>query len=365
MKILRIAADLYPSMVGGIPIHVHEMSKAQAIMRHDVTVFTSKVNGELEREKRDGYEIRRFRPIVKVFGNSITLNMFRDILNEKEDYDVIHAHSHLFFTTNISALVSMLGSPPLVITNHGLVSQTSPSWLSKLYNVTLGKWTFNKADRIICYTEDEKKELTNLGVNPIIRVIHNGIDTHLFSPNKEKENLILWVGRFIPGKGVEYLIEAFSILSKKYYDLKLLLIGDGPKKGDILEKAKKLGVREKISTISFVPNDKMPTIYRKSKVFVLPSLSEGFPRTILEAMSCEVPVVSTDLPQIRNLISDCGFLVPEKNPVALVEAIDRLLSDEDLRNKFGVNGRKKVKKNYNWQETVEKTVELYKECMCA
>lgn len=364
MKILRIAPDLYPSVMGGIPIHVHEMSKAQAGMGHDVTVFSSRVNGELEREQRDGYEIRRFKPIVKVFGNSIMLNMFRCLLNEKKDYDVIHAHSHLFFTTNLSALIRKMDSSPLIITNHGLISQTPPIWFSELYNATLGKWTFNNADSVICYTIEEKDKLIDIGVKSTIRVIHNGINSRLFSPTEEEENLILWVGRFLPGKGVEYLIEAFSILSKNHSGLKLLLVGDGPQKRGILEKAVNLGVRDKISIKSFVPNEEMPTIYRGSKVFVLPSLSEGVPRTILEAMSCEVPVVSTDLPQIRGLVSDCGFMVPRKDPVALAEAVDRLLSDESLRKKFGINGRDKIKRNYTWQETVENTVELYKECVC-
>lgn len=361
MKILRIAADLYPSAIGGLAIHAYEMSKAQANMGHDVTVFTSRAKGELEREKKDGYEIRRFRHIVKIFGNSLMFNIFKSLLKEKDNYDVIHAHSHLYFTTNLSALLRRIGSSPLIITNHSLISHTSPKWFSDLYNTTLGKWTYDIADSIICYNVQEKKKLINIGVKSNIRVIHNGINPQLFSPNKENENLILWVGRFVPRKGVEYLIKAFSILSKNHSDLKLLLVGDGPQKRGVLEKAKKLGVRDKISTISFVPNEKMPAIYRRSKVFVLPSLSEGVPRTILEAMSCEVPIVSTHLPQMKNLVSDCGFLVPKKNPVALAEAVDRLLSYEDLRKEFGNNGRNKVKKNYTWQDTVEKTVELYKE----
>lgn len=362
MKILRIVTNLYPSKVGGVQIHAHEMSKAQAIMGHDVTVFTSKFNGELEREEKDGYEIRRFKPTMNVFGNKITLNMFRDILNEKDDYDVIHAHSHLFFTTNLGAICRRIGSSPLIITNHGLISLTTPIWFSDLYNATLGKWTFNKADIIICYNIEEKKKLINIGVKSDIRVIHNGINSQLFYPGKENENIILWVGRFLPGKGVEYLIEAFSILSKNHSELKLLLVGDGPQKRVILERANKLGVRDKISTESFIPNEKMPSIYRRSKIFALPSLSEGVPRTILEAMSCGVPVVSTDLPQLVDLVSDCGFLVPKRAPEALAEAVDRLLSDDALRKKFCINGRNKVKENYNWQDTVEKTIGLYQEC---
>jgi len=361
MEILRVAADLYPEVVGGYGLHIHEMSKVQAQMGHDVTVFTKKIDDEPNFEERHGYKIQRFEPNAEIFGNSITLNMVNDLHYKFDDYDVIHAHSHLFFPTNLSALLNRFKDTPLVITNHGLESQTPPLWVSKLYNETLGKWTFNSADVIISYSEEEKEKMRDLGITTDIEIIHNGINTDKFKPlnDVEKKNQILWVGRFLPGKGVRYLIEAFSLLKKEHDDLTLKLVGEGPLKKQIQEKAEDLGLRDSIILEGVIENEKMPKIYNESKVFALSSLTEGVPRTVLEALSCGTPVVSTDIPQISGIIDGCGYIVPQKNSEELGDQIGNLIKNEEKKKKFGDKGRKKIQKNYSWRETVEQTVDLY------
>jgi len=361
MEILRVAADLYPEVVGGYGLHIHEMSKVQAEMGHDVTIFTKKIDGEPDFEERHGYKIQRFKPNAEIFGNSITLNMLNDLHHDFGDFDIVHAHSHLFFPTNLSSFLRKIKETPLIITNHGLESQTPPLWVSELYNRTLGKWTFNSADAIISYTEEEKEKMRKLGIEPHIEVIHNGINTERFKPmdDVEKKNQILWVGRFLPGKGVRYLIEAFHFLKKNHNDLRFKMVGEGPIKDKMIEKSKELGIYEDITFEEFVPNEKMPEIYNESRVFALASLTEGVPRTVLEALSCGVPVVSTRLPQITDILDGCGSVVPQKDSNKLAKEISRILENEESIEDCGKQGRIKIKENYSWRDTVEKTVELY------
>lgn len=362
MKILRVVSDLYPAVVGGLGLHAHEMSKWQAKMGHEVTVYTSNVDGRPMQEFKDGYKILRFKPILKIGGNSFMPMLFFKLISTRNDFDIVHAHSHLFFSTNLCTLVRRLGSPPLVITNHGLISQTVPMWAHKIYIPTIAKWTFNFADKIICYTEEEKSMLKKLGIDSDkIVVIHNGIDTNMFFPcEKEKNNnQILWIGRFTLGKGVEYLIDAFNILVKKYSDFKLLMIGRGHLKERIEQKIQNLNLSKNVIIREFVPNSELPEIYQSSDVFVLPSLNEGVSRTILEAMSCGIPVVCTKLPQLVSVVNGCGLLVPVKDSQALAEGILKVVSNRDLSQEFGRNGRDKVVKNYSWEDTVKKTVQLY------
>ncbi|CAD6494696.1 MAG: D-inositol-3-phosphate glycosyltransferase [Candidatus Argoarchaeum ethanivorans] len=364
MKILRVVSDLYPSVVGGIGIHTHEMSKQQAKLGNEVTVYTSNTDGRPTQEYKDDYKIQRFKPILTIGGNSFIPMLFFKLFRTKNDFDIIHAHSHLFFSTNLCALVRRLGSPPLVITNHGLISQTVPRWVHKIYIPTIAKWTFKSADKIICYTENEKLLLVKLGIDSdMIAVIHNGTDTDIFAPReKEKDkNQILWIGRFTPGKGVEYLIDAFEILVKEYPDFKLLMIGRGPLKGNIEQMIRDLNLSKNIIMKEFVPNSKLPEIYQNSDVFVLPSLNEGVPRTILEAMACGIPVVCTKLPQLVDVVDGCGLLVPVEDSQALAEGISKIVFDRELAQKFGKNGRAKVVENYSWKDTVKKTVQLYEE----
>ncbi len=364
MKILRVVSDLYPVVVGGLGLHTHEMSKWQIKMGHEVTVYTSNTDGRQTHEYKDGYKIQRFKPILKIGGNSFMPTLFFKLIHTRNSFDIIHAHSHLFFSTNLCALVRKLGSPRLVITNHGLISQTVPLWVHKIYIPTIAKWTFKSADKIICYTEKEKSMLEKLGIDPDkILVIHNGTDTDTFVPcGKEKNNnQILWIGRFTPGKGVEYLIDAFNILLKEYPDFKLLMIGRGHLKENIEQKIRDLNLSKNIIIREFIPNSELPEIYQNSDIFVLPSLNEGVPRTILEAMACGIPVVCTELPQLVDVVDGCGLLVPVKDSQALAEGILRIISDRDLAQKFGRNGRDKVVENYSWEDTVKKTVQLYEE----
>lgn len=365
MKILRVVGDLYPFVVGGLEIHAHEMSKYQAILGHEVTVYTSNLDRRPIHEFKDGYNIIRYNNIIKLMGNSICPNLFFKLFNDRYDFDIIHAHSHLFFSTNLCALVRKFGSSPLVVTNHGLNSQTSPEWFQNLYTSTGAKWTIKAADKIICYTEPEKQQLIDLGINPKnIAVIHNGIDTDLFVPGKKNfhNNMkLLWIGRFHRGKGVDYLVDAFKLLINKYPNLKLLMVGRGTDRERIKEKIKYLKMDKYIELIDFVPNADIVKLYQRSSVFILPSLEEGVPRTILEAMSCGIPVVCSNLPQLVNIVSDGGFLVPAQDSEMLADRVSEILSNKILAKKMGENGRENVIRNYSWKDTVEKTIELYKE----
>ncbi|MCL0048583.1 glycosyltransferase, partial [Dehalococcoidia bacterium] len=220
IRILRVTSDLYPAVVGGIGVHAHEMSKEQVKLGHDVTVYTSGADGRPMREFKDGYKIIRFKSIMKLMGNTFMPGLLFKLMRAKNDFDIIHAHSHLYFSTNLCALVKKLGSPPLVITNHGLFSQTAPLPIQKIYIPTIARWTLRSADRVICYTTEEKTKLEEIGIDSAnIMVIHNGIDTKVFTPPEKRQgktsNQILWIGRFVSGKGVDCLISAFHILVRK------------------------------------------------------------------------------------------------------------------------------------------------------
>lgn len=365
MKILRVASDLYPSSVGGLGIHIHEMSKGQAFLGHDVTVYTNNPDDSPSEEFVDGYNVKRFKPLFELFGNAFCLSMFPSLVKNKSHFDIIHAHSHLFFTTNMCSILETLDpSVPFVVTNHGLIPASGPEWLYKVYIPTIGRFVFNSADRILCYTEEEKARLKQeAGVRSKISVIHNGINTDLFCPkkNKKQTNRLLWIGRFTKGKGLDYLIDAFSILSNRYPKLQLLLVGDGPEKNNILDKISKLGLENKVIIRDFCPNSEVCDMYNNSDIFILPSFEEGVPRTIMEAMACGVPVVCTGLPHLVEMIKDVGITVPVKDSNALADAVSEIYSNPKLAEQLGLNGRNKAIEKYSWNDTVLKTVELYEE----
>ncbi|MDO8873284.1 MAG: glycosyltransferase family 4 protein [Methanoregula sp.] len=364
MKILRVVSDLYPAVVGGIGIHAHQMSTSQARRGHEVTVLTLNQNKLTDNELINGYRVVRFPSYFTICGNSFAPGLILEILKRKRAVEIIHAHSHLFFSTNVCALARLFHSAPLIITNHGLISASAPAWLNTLYKHTFSRVTFHIADHIICYTPIEKENIVKLGIDSKkISVIHNGVDTTLFTPRVSEKTTgkkqILWVGRFVTGKGVEYLIEAFSQVSIKSPGTHLVLVGVGPEKPAIEERIKKLNLQSSVTFIDYLDNEKLPGIYKNSDVFVLPSLMEGVPRTILEAMACGIPVVTTNLPHLVSIIDGAGLVVPSKEPTLLSDAILTILEDTFLAEKMGQRGRKRIEQEYSWEDTVGKVLALY------
>lgn len=360
LRILRISTDVYPEVLGGGALHAHEMSALQAEFGHEVTVLTSDHGDDAlpRTEHRDGYTIQRFHEVANPLGNSVTPGLFRALRRLRSEYDVVHAHSHLYLSTNVAAALEHFGETPLVITNHGLFSQSAPEWFNRQYMRTLGRVTLNAADRILCYTETDEQRLRQFGISTPVSLIHNGVDCEQFSPTAESATPpeILFVGRLMETKGPDTLLEAFARLET---DARLRIVGEGPLETALKQQAEELDVGDRVTFSGRVPNDELPEVYARSAVFALPSSREGLPRTVLEALACGTPVVTSTLPQLQSLIDGVGVTVPEDDVDALASALDRLLSNPDLRSQFGDVGRKRVVEEYSWAETVRETTKTY------
>jgi glycosyltransferase involved in cell wall biosynthesis len=355
MRILRVAQNLYPEVPGGGTYHVHAMSRDQAAMGHDVTVLTVTGDESLpRREEQDGYTVVRRSPTVELLSNAISLGVAR-FLREADDFDVIHAHSHLYFSTNLAAMKRRLGDIPLAITNHGLYSQNAPEWLFDLYLRTGGRWTFNRADVIFCYTEEDKRRVREFGVDSRIEVVANGVDTERFTPDGPESELIdhdgpvvLYVGRLVEGKRPGDAVQAVSRLPDEL-DANLFVVGDGPLREKLERDA------DYVDFLGHVPYDEMPAIYRSGDVLLLPSRAEGLPRTVLEAFGSGTPVVSSHLEHTASIVREGGETAPVGDIAGYVNALQNVLPEGEL---LGQNGRKTVVEEFRWQETVEKTTQV-------
>lgn len=364
MNILRVVSDLYPFVVGGIGIHAHQMSRGQALRGNEVTVVTLRPDHHYCDEQDPGYTIIQVPVWFSLKGNSFAPRVFIEILKREKKADIIHTHSHLFFSTNLCVLIRIFSSVPLIITNHGLVSASAPAWLNRIYKSTISRLSFSVADHIICYTEMEKDEIVKMGIDSRkISVIHNGVDTSLFVPRPQDRGggkfQVLWVGRYVPGKDVKTLIEAFALLQKKKPDIHLVLVGEGPEKSRIETLIRKYNLESSVTLIDYIDNTDLPKIYNQSNLFVLPSLMEGVPRTILEAMACGVPVISTNLPHLAAIINGAGICIPPKEPSALADAMSFVLENGSLAEGMGERGRALIMNGYSWEDTVQKTLDLY------
>ncbi|WP_310736982.1 glycosyltransferase family 4 protein [Natranaeroarchaeum sulfidigenes] len=355
---------LYPDEVGGGNYHVHALSRDQASMGHEVTVL--KVSNDVDsvrREERNGYEVVYCPATVNLLKNEISIPAVRRILGARE-FDVIHAHSHFYFSTNIAALKRRLGDIPLAITNHSLYTQSAPERLFYYYLKTIGKWTFNSADVVFCYTEEERQATREIGVTTDIKVIKNGIDAEKFHPDGAISELIasdvpnvLFVGRLVEGKGPQYAIDAIERVRADHPDARLYLVGDGPLHEELEADVEERGLESAVEFLGLVEYDNMPKVFRTANVLLLPSRAEGFPRVVMEAMASGTPVVCTDLDQIVDFVSGAGETVEWGDVVSMGSALGRILSDPQTQDAYGTNGRETIVNEYSWSETVRATTE--------
>ncbi|NLU57283.1 MAG: glycosyltransferase family 4 protein [Methanosarcina thermophila] len=233
------------------------------------------------------------------------------------------------------------------------------------------------ADRILSVSEDLKLHIVNLGIDKNkVHVVPNGVDIGKFKPAGKAharsilnlprdKNIVLFVGALRKIKGVDYLIEAaHSFVDKDTY---LFMVGrdDGLKK-NLEKRAHELKIANYIKFTGPVNHEDIPLWISASDILVLPSLSEGRPNVILEALACEVPVVATDVGGIPELMVDgeTGYLVPPKSPDELSRKINKLLDDKNLREKMGKFGRKCIiQRGLTWEAHAKTTVDIYQELL--
>jgi len=278
--------------------------------------------------------------------------------NLLKQYDVIHFHEADFSFP----LFSFLVRKPKIFHLHGFsIDFYKRYFLSRLMFKHV-------ADVYISISHLMVKKLVELGIpQNKIRYLPNGVDIKLFHPIKNKDNnLVLFVGRITFDKGLHVLLKSLTYLEKpihlviigpsdwdvEYFHEMLKQIADENKKGP--HKITYLGAQDHMNTVKW---------YQRAAIFVLPSFGEAFPVVNLEALSCETPVVATDVGGIREVISEGenGILVPPNDAVRLAEAIQYLLDNKDIRIKFGREGRKWVAKNFSSKAVTEKLCRIYKE----
>ena len=233
----------------------------------------------------------------------------------------------------------------------------------------------------IAVTEKAKETLITEGVDPQkISVIPAGLDCYRFKPTPKTANnkfgilgdstKILFVGRLTPEKGIFDLLNAFALLLKNRHNIELIIVGTGTPKmrSEIACLTINLNIQSKVKFLGSVSYSDMAEIYNLTDIFCLPSVethfwAEQFGYSIVEAMACEKPVVSTFTGSIPEIVRDrvTGILVEQKNPMMLQTALEELLLDKKERNQFGKNGRAWVLEAFEASKIAKRLAALYEQ----
>jgi glycosyltransferase involved in cell wall biosynthesis len=218
--------------------------------------------------------------------------------------------------------------------------------------------------------EEHRQEIHQRWGIPLenITVIPNGVDETRFadrhsqalapSENLPAEPFGLFVGRLEPRKGAHVLLDAVRRIG-----VPCVIVGDGPERSALAEAASNLGVTDKVTFAGSIQNGQLKEYYARAHFFVLPSLSEALPLTVLEAMACGVPIVASSVGALPSLVeaNRCGILCTPGDAEDLAEKMSRILDDSTLADSLGRNGRNSVLQGFTWDIIALKTEALYRQ----
>jgi len=191
-----------------------------------------------------------------------------------------------------------------------------------------------------------------------IEVIPNGVDTEFFHPGGDVDgSTILCVGRLIERKGVADLLHAFSDLARKRPDARLSIAGTGPERERLEAIAKATIGADRVEFLGHLDRDELAAAYRRAALFALPSRSEGMPNAVLEAMASGLPIVATPA-AAAGIVRENGIIVEANRPKAIADALDRYLSDAELRGRHAARSRE-IATEMSWSATAESYRALY------
>ncbi len=286
------------------------------------------------------------------------------ILLKEINPDLVHGQG---IEMGCPALLSkMLFKKPYVLWSRQSIKLFSDNLPSKLRSLLLYlvSAALSNANGVIALTNAMKNEIISICDRDIV-VIPNGID-HLHNGLRSSkqgniEKHILCVSVFRREKGLKYLLEAMQIIIKNRKNIILDIIGYGPEEHLIKSEITNMQIGDYVVLHGRQPHEKISQYMLSSDVFVLPSLSEGFPNVILEAMDCGLPIVATNVGGLPEIIQEGtnGFIVDPGKPELLAENILKILEDDCIRRAMITNNLRDVKKYY-WKNVIE-TIESFYE----
>lgn len=283
--------------------------------------------------------------------------------------DIRHLHAHFCHgATTMALFASMLTGRPFSFTAHA-----KDIYLPKLNPGDLLSIKLRLAEFVVTCTEANEQHLRDVTAQHApIHTIYHGVDTTRFAPSTDQSPpaipTILSVGRFVEKKGFPFLIEACRIIKEHSIAFHCRIVGEPDEQSELVQKLiRQYDLEREVSIEPGVSQAELRTIYQQATVFVLPCHivdngdRDGIPNVLAEAMACGIPVVSTTVSGIPEVINDRrnGLLVAPRHPEALAKAIEELLVDSDFRNNLSQAGRETICHIFDSNETTKRLYELF------
>jgi len=372
MKICMLISTPFPPKEG-ISYHTYNLSKKLMEKGHEVVIITRGSLMKTQKTVFDGIEVIK-APYIPLYPFYIHLHgifvnkIFKKIESE---IDIVHIHSPLPpLVKTKKPIITTIHTPMLtdyrqvkIKSIYSLFSKISANLVSYPHELKL----IRASDIITTVSSSVAKELEEYNLNPKdIVVAGNGVDEKFFFHKKRetenKSKYIMFVGRVDREKGIFDLVKSAKIICNNRSDVFFTIAGSGKDLKKLRSETKKAGIDNRFILLGQVKKDHLVKLYQNASIFVLPSYHEGLPGVLLEAMSCGLPIVATNVRGNRDLITNGknGIIVPPRDPIKLSEAISALLDDKKLGESHGLLARKTIEQQYTWNKVSNKLLKCYK-----
>lgn len=376
MKLLLINNEFPPIGGGGSTVTTYA-AKYLTEWGHDVELVTSSFHGLPRRETVHGATIRRVPAIrryrdfcstweLAIFGISALITCLWLVPRTKPDLIVAYFALPAGWVARMLNL--LYGTPYIVYFGGSDMPGANPSRYRRVYPflnaLTRWVWRGAKVSTVCSYGLLELGRKLDPGYD--FRLIPNGVELSRFVPIERPPNpkvKILFIGRLIARKGLQYVVRALPRIQElTQVPFEVEVVGTGTMRKALDGLATKLGVSHLIKYLGTVPYDRLHESYQEADVFVLTSESEGMPAATLEAMSCGLPVVTTNVPGNQEIVRDGenGFLINVGDTEALATSLARLLEGRELRQRMGERSRQ-LMQPYEWREIMRQYVGIMEE----
>jgi len=349
----------------GIEYQIFGLARAFVNRGHDSCIIRRWYN-ERKEETVDGVKIINISSpdlgsILKGVGSIVLFSKYATKRIKTIEPDVIN------LTWTYSAYHPSKIDIPKVFITHNIPYDLSPIQ-KRDYLLPLKKKVetsvMRHSDIIISLNKEIKRYLEGRGFRTVF--IPNGVEIEKYTPNYSEENYIYFNGRIVMQKGLRYLIKAYSMLDSKIQDqFKLVVGGSGPLKGHLESLSSKYNIKDSVNFLSWLSKSDFVKKINNCTIFVLPSLFECMPVTLLEAMASGKSVIASDIPGPKDIITHGydGFLFEKENVEELKKYLELLLGDKELRKRTGKNARKTIEEKYTFEKVADSYLKLYEELL--
>jgi len=355
---------------GGIERNIGYLSRAALKTGYKITALVSRPKGASAMEIVNDVQEIRTKPLFKIFKVPIMPDYYRCLAEINPD--IVHAHGTVPNVSDVAIYYAWKHNKPSLFNYafDGNAESKLGSIFADIYNGSINLSTVKRASKVTAtsYSYAESSPVLRHILNRI-EVIPRGVELDRFNPAidtgniKEKYNIppgktIFFAGRFVKYKGLEYLLRAMKHVEQGT----LIIAGKGEEELRLKKLVHDLNIIN-VKFIGLISHQELPRLYKASDVYVLPSISRGenFGIAALEAMACGTPVVASDLPGVRELVTDeSGIKIKPKDIIGIANAINTVLSDDNLRSRMSLSARKNAE-NYSWETITEKVLRIYED----